>query len=221
MNTFDYLSRKKFSLITIVLALLLSLPLLAQTKFHNPKKTIKNDFWGKLYLHGGKTFYCKQKFSHKTMVLSPSYVVTESTIRSSLNCSSSWDCSKNEKTYDYIISDLHNIVPTTMMTALKLRHAVYEELGAGVTAGSCGLKKTFDRFEPDDSIKGDIARILAYMKVTYHLNINGSVSLIKRWNKLDPVSKAERKRDAEIKKIQGNSNPFVIHPEKINELKGD
>jgi endonuclease I len=91
----------------------------------------------------------------------------------------------------------------------------------GIETEECGFKRSFDRYEPDDSIKGDIARILAYMKTTYNLSTGISVQIIKEWNKIDPVSNEERKRDALIKKIQGNSNPYVLDPSKVNLLKDD
>jgi endonuclease I len=79
--------------------------------------------------------------------------------------------------------------------------------------------KNSNCFMPKEEYKGDIARILLYMYVTYKddgfptdkINVN----LIKKWSKLDPVDKIEKERNNEIyNKYQYNnklvSNPWLI-----------
>ena len=98
-------------------------------------------------------------------------------------------------------------------------------------------KLTFvNRIEVDDSMKGDVARIIAYLWIHYSSMPNtpsskaskcGSLSLksvigyetpekcqevLCQWNKLDKPSAVEKQRNETVFKIQGNRNPFVDFP---------
>lgn len=96
--------------------------------------------------------------------------------------------------------------------------------------------------EVDDSMKGDVARILAYVYLHYVRNSAtpedksnkvGNLSLksvlgyetdeicrkkLIEWNQLDPVSEVEKNRNNTVQKIQGNRNPFVDYPVLMNKL---
>jgi len=89
--------------------------------------------------------------------------------------------------------------------------------------------KYFDNFtdtqayEPPDTVKGDIARILFYMDVMYDtLTLVDSspstyqmamLSVLLQWNIDDPVDAFEMNRNEIIYSKQGNRNPFIDHPE--------
>lgn len=102
------------------------------------------------------------------------------------------------------------------------------------------------KFEPADEIKGDIVRILMYV-YTHYTNIGdnsdfpervqgylGSLNLANvfhssystedihrlmvEWNEKDPVDDIEKHRNEVIKGIQGNTNPFVDHPEYMKKI---
>ncbi|ACO25654.1 endonuclease (plasmid) [Bacillus cereus] len=94
-----------------------------------------------------------------------------------------------------------------------------------------------DSWEPPDSVKGDIARMLFYMSVRYEgennepdLELNDSVnnnstpymgklSVLLKWHQQDPVDSFERKRNNIIfNKYQHNRNPFIDRPEWVNEI---
>ncbi|MFA5283529.1 MAG: endonuclease [Bacilli bacterium] len=90
-------------------------------------------------------------------------------------------------------------------------------------------------FEPANSIKGDIARILMYMYASYDTATNfttyshdGSLSIssivsassesavwdmLVDWSESDPIDYSEIVRNNEAAKITGNRNAFVDHPE--------
>lgn len=75
-------------------------------------------------------------------------------------------------------------------------------------------------YVPNDEVKGDIARIIFYLMVRYKESDNKkftdvaySLEMLLEWNELDPVSSNEIYRNNEGQKIQGNYNPFIIHPE--------
>ncbi|MBR2230822.1 MAG: endonuclease [Prevotella sp.] len=95
-------------------------------------------------------------------------------------------------------------------------------------------------FEPNDEIKGDIARIYFYMATCYEdviLNWKGKttastaydvldftggtkyqpfkqwyMNMLLRWAKEDPVDEIENARNNGVKQVQNNRNPFVDYP---------
>ena len=94
-----------------------------------------------------------------------------------------------------------------------------------------------DSFEPRDPVKGDVARMLFYMAVRYegenkepdlelveYMNeskepYHGKLETLLEWHKQDPVSNFERRRNNIIDdKYQGNRNPFIDHPEWVEEI---
>jgi len=98
-------------------------------------------------------------------------------------------------------------------------------------------------FEPDDSVKGDFARIVYYAIAKYEGSYNWiqgegnvcftgnsstdfgltpySIKLFSYWSELDPVSDWERSVNDKVAPIQKNRNPFIDHPEYANTLWGD
>jgi endonuclease I len=44
------------------------------------------------------------------------------------------------------------------------------------------------------------------------------VNVLKEWNARDPVSLKEKSRNNKIEEIQGNRNPFVDHPDWIDQI---
>ena len=101
----------------------------------------------------------------------------------------------------------------------------YSKLGSCKTPGYTGTV-----FEPNDEVKGDIARIYFYMATCYEDQapswsgvFGGSkyqpmqawtYDMMVRWSKLDPVDEVERARNNAVAQsdVQGNRNPFVDYP---------
>lgn len=104
----------------------------------------------------------------------------------------------------------------------------YSKSGDCRTPGYTGVV-----FEPNDEIKGDIARIYFYMMTCYEDRIlswqNGTadaviggtkqqplqqwvVDMLMRWSKLDPIDDTERARNEAVYEVQQNRNPFVDYP---------
>ncbi|MCR5131503.1 MAG: endonuclease [Prevotella sp.] len=89
-------------------------------------------------------------------------------------------------------------------------------------------------FEPNDEIKGDIARIYFYMVTCYEGNVaswannatanavfDGTsypafktwyLNMLMRWSDEDPIDDIERARNNAVEDVQGNRNPFVDYP---------
>ncbi len=95
-------------------------------------------------------------------------------------------------------------------------------------------------WEPRDSKKGDVARMILYMVVRYEgvggepdleltetLLINtdksplhAKQSVLLEWHNLDPVSSEEEARNEVIYGYQGNRNPFIDYPEYVCKIWG-
>ena len=99
-------------------------------------------------------------------------------------------------------------------------------------------------FEPNDEVKGDLARIVFYSIIKYDVSSwttgNGSyvfsgntsassnfgltanaIKLFSYWNNLDKPDDWERTVNTRGNSVQGNPNPFIDHPEYANTLWGD
>ena len=104
------------------------------------------------------------------------------------------------------------------------------KLGPNTTPGYTGTV-----FEPIDEFKGDIARMLFYFATRYedqvaswsHDMLNGTtdqvfsdwfLDVLLQWHTNDPVSQKEIDRNEAVYDYQGNRNPFIDHPEWVNEI---
>ena len=108
----------------------------------------------------------------------------------------------------------------------------YSKLGSCKTAGYSGTV-----FEPNDEIKGDIARIYFYMVTCYESQAaswghsvfstayNGfekwTLDMLMRWSKQDPVDAVEIARNNAVYDVQKNRNPFVDYPGLEDYIWGD
>lgn len=112
----------------------------------------------------------------------------------------------------------------------------------GTASSSLGYNGTV--FEPIDEFKGDFARAYFYMATRYEnivsnwqensINsdavLDGSsttvfepwlLTMLKRWHQEDPVSAKEHERNEAIYQFQGNRNPYIDHPEYVNQIWGN
>lgn len=99
----------------------------------------------------------------------------------------------------------------------------YSKLGSCKTEGYSGTV-----FEPNDEIKGDIARIYFYMITRYESSCGSwgndvftssypgltqwALNMMMRWSKADPVDDREIQRNNAVFEVQGNRNPYVDYP---------
>ena len=159
---------------------------------------------------------------------------------------------------DYGGSDLHHIRPTISAYNSKRGSAMFGPIygSSGYKGGSISYQGggkdyyTSNVFEPADSIKGDVARIIMYMYMHYNdgtikdlssitgwntksyygqMNINWVMgpnktdecfTLLRYWNAIDPVSSDEITRNNYAAQIQGNRNPFIDHPTYADKIWG-
>lgn len=127
-------------------------------------------------------------------------------------------------------SDVHNLRACNEAVNARRDDLEFDYGGSPVTMqGLTGTYADNDSFEPNDSEKGDLARIIFYMAIRYEgggeidLEMDdltnggtysfGKLSTLLEWHLLDPVDEFERRRNARIYAYQGNRNPFIDHPE--------
>ncbi|WLR44372.1 endonuclease [Bacillus carboniphilus] len=133
-------------------------------------------------------------------------------------------------------TDLHHIRPSDMTVNSSRGNKDFDN--GGTAQGEAD--DTFydsDSWEPRDEVKGDIARMIFYMAVRYEgdsgeldLEVNdfvsndsspyhGKLSTLLEWHNEDPVDDFERTRnDIIYEDYQQNRNPFIDHPEWVEEI---
>ena len=77
-----------------------------------------------------------------------------------------------------------------------------------------------NRFEPREEHKGNVARAVFYFFTMYPNQMGifskiGDINTFYQWHIQDPVDDWELGRNKRVKEIQGNSNPFIEHPELV------
>ena len=126
------------------------------------------------------------------------------------------DCYVNNRRSSYPLGEVGTI---TYKSANS-----YSKLGSCRTSGYTGTV-----FEPNDEIKGDMARIYFYMATCYEDKIsswgnnvfstskypgleNWVINMMMRWSKSDPLDGIELARNEAVQEVQRNRNPFVDFP---------
>ena len=106
-------------------------------------------------------------------------------------------------------SDLHHIRPAEAGVNSSRGNKKY---GESVSSGY---------YEPNDNVKGDVARIILYVHVRWDsawgatnvTKVFESVDILLEWCALDPVDTWEMGRNEVVEDIQGNRNVFIDYPE--------
>ncbi|RZJ51376.1 MAG: T9SS type A sorting domain-containing protein [Chryseobacterium sp.] len=144
-----------------------------------------------------------------------------------------------------MVSDAHFITPTDgKVNGMRSNYphgtvssATYtsqngSKLGSSGVSGYSGTV-----FEPINAFKGDIARMYFYFATRYENTVagysyamfNGTsnqvfttafLNLLLTWNAQDPVSAREIARNNAVYGRQGNRNPYIDHPEYVNQIWG-
>ena len=111
----------------------------------------------------------------------------------------------------------------------EVNSATYTSANGYCKLGSCKTQGyTGTVFEPNDEVKGDIARIYFYMITRYESSCGSwghdvftstypgltqwTLNMMMRWSKDDPVDDREVERNNAVYATQHNRNPFVDYP---------
>lgn len=191
-----------------------------QDRIDNYESARDNHFWPQLYRSGGESLYCvhafgrEQRQSDRGEALSVEHAYPAEWIAQSLGCEGRDDC--DHPLYGFAEADLHNLWP-----ALGRINSSRQDLAFGPIPGESRRRfedicPDYERtsgadaiVEPRDSVKGDIARSMLYMILTYDLSTYGLGPMLMRWHRDDPPDENERARNYLIDQIQGTSNPLI------------
>jgi len=208
----------------LVVLLVLSCAVIAyaggQTTIPNYAAAQRDFFWTKLYPNGGRDLYCNVRFLSGQR-LTVEHVYAADRIATHHGCKNRNECPI--PAYGFAEADLHNLWPAIGAINSSRGDKLFAEipgnkrtLPVSVADLHCDYERTTGAnavVEPRDSIKGDLARSLFYMRVEYGLSLNGMTPMLKRWHLADPPNTRERSRNGRIEKLQGNRNRFIDKPE--------
>ncbi len=200
--------------------LLVSCALADQTQIPNYPKA-RDLHWQQLYPSGGWTFYCGERFEDKDG-LNVEHIYPASWMAAFLGCGTRDECRQNSEHFNRMEADLHNLYPSRAdinRARSNYRFAMIE--GELREFGECDFERnTSSRLaEPRPITRGNIARAIFYMHAEYGLPIDSrDLELLKEWNRADPPSCHEMRRNNVIEEIQGTRNRFVDHPKLVEDL---
>jgi hypothetical protein len=118
-------------------------------------------------------------------------------------------------------TDQHNLYPTNLDEANSPRSNLpFGEINGTVLQsyleGAVGYQGTQLVYEPRDANKGNVARAIFYMVVSYDFPLNGDLDsdgqdqmLLKNWHFNDLPDNYEIARHEYVYNLQGNRNPFI------------
>ncbi|MBK5942145.1 hypothetical protein CCR96_23470 [Halochromatium roseum] len=122
-------------------------------------------------------------------------------------------CLRVDETFIVAHNDLQNLIPAVGMINGDRRDYSWGMAPSGKRYGRCGIRidAAGRRAQPPDALRGDIARIMLYMRDTYGLRLSRQdEQLYAAWNELDPVDAWEMKRQQRIARLQGMKNRYVV-----------
>jgi deoxyribonuclease-1 len=203
----------------LLLSLVLSGSVHAE-KLNDFDQVASNTFWSKLYPGGGWSLYCGYKFSaaKKTgngLNVGIEHIYPSSSMTLHADCSNRMQCrdSGNEK-FIRMEADLHNMYPVTQALITYRSNYRYGLInGEDWRFEDCDLEWKSGVIEPRQIARGNIARAMLYMHKQYNIPVSkNNLVLFKVWNRIDPPSLQEKKRNDIIERLQGNRNPYIDTP---------
>jgi len=135
-------------------------------------------------------------------------------------------------------TDAHHIRPADVQVN-GIRGNLDFDNGGSPVSGAPGCKVDNDSFEARDEVKGDVARMIFYMATRYEggsgepdLEVvdwvntspdpeHGKLSTLLEWHASDLPDEFENNRNEVVFGYQENRNPFIDHPEFVEDIWGD
>ena len=129
-------------------------------------------------------------------------------------------CFKSSDPFKQRASDMHNLFPAIgEVNAHRSNYRYGEVQGEPREYGQCDVEIQDKVAEPDETIRGDIARAYFYMSFQYKVPIPAdSEDMFREWHFTDPPSQWEQERNTLIEQEQGNRNPFIDQPELVERV---
>lgn len=203
--------------------------------FHSPVsyKHARELIFGFLYLEGTtsqtyelETYYCNDTLTNadfaKGSQLGPMKIPDNNIV----NVEHSWPQSHFTSQFPkgFQKADLHILFPTdSKINSIRGNYPygdTVSTLEAPCQEAVLGLNSSGERvFEPDDVIKGDMARAIFYFSVRYKSKVDKNQEMsLRQWHELDPPDAREIELNEQIFEIQKNRNPFIDNPEYVDQI---
>jgi deoxyribonuclease-1 len=183
-------------------------------------------FWDKLYVFGGTSLYCNIEFGEQGVVdgmtgknakMTLEHVYPADWMATHFECENRNTC--ENKTYKHAEADLHNLWAANGRVNSSRGDKKFAELVGETSRRFTEFCEDYERrgkkgemeavVEPQDAVKGNIARSLLYMKDSYGFDLLGMDEMILKWHEEDPVSHHEIWRNEAIFHIQGTRNNWI------------
>lgn len=170
--------------------------------------------------------YCNRTFDRRDFPKGPAPAPNQIPDHNVINVEHTWPQSRFSKKFPSSLqkSDLHILYPVSRdANSLRSNHP-FGDLKS-VFSQACPLSAlgmTLNKrraFEPPKIHRGNTARALFYFSIRYQLPIDpAQESILRQWHINDPVDADEKDRVNLIFAAQRNRNPFVDHPELVDEI---
>lgn len=180
-------------------------------------------FWNELYPDGGRTLYCDEAFARDSGGrINVEHVLPMAWAMNALDCESRDLCRERSERFNRMEADLHNLYPARRDVNEARGSFGYDELrDAAAPFPGCDfdIDHRRRRVEPRPAARGEIARAMFYMHESYQLEIFTRLGItLKRWNREDPPTAEERRRNDLIEMLQGTRNRFIDDPQAAEAL---
>jgi deoxyribonuclease-1 len=188
-----------------------------QTVIRDYNDARNNYFYDQIYIgNTGESLYCginRPIFDNIGKHKSLEHVMPADWMAEHFGCPNRNEC--DNTTYKHAEGDLHNLwIAVKNINSSRSDHLFGETDVGEARFDYCPLfVRTYSPnpivVEPRDSVKGNIARSLFYMKDEYGFDLKGMLPMLKRWNRLDPPAEHEHWRNERIFELQGTRNKFI------------
>lgn len=130
--------------------------------------------------------------------------------------------------FNHAEADMHNLWPAVGNLNSSRQDSPFGEIAGEskrqITVGGKKFECDYERrdgiVEPRKIIRGNLARSIFYMCREYGFPVDPEMlAVLKRWHRVDPPTKGERRRNDKIERMQGTRNPFIDNPASANSLK--
>lgn len=133
-------------------------------------------------------------------------------------------CLRVDATFVAAHNDLHNLIP-----AVGLINGDRRDYNWGIVVGGkrygdgeIRIDARQRRVQPPDHLRGDIARIMLYMRDTYSFRLSRQDErLFNAWHEIDPPDEWERRREKRITRLQGIANAYVVEEPPLSVANAD
>lgn len=139
-----------------------------------------------------------------------------------LNCGTRAQCRETSERFNRMEADLHNLYPARLDINRARSNFLFVMIeGEPREFGECDFERdTGLRIaEPRPIARGNVARAIFYMHAEYGLPVDvRMVDMLKEWNRADPPSCHEMRRNNLIEEVQGTRNRFIDHPKRVEDM---